>query len=113
MRALPLVKRCNEDWDAMNDGHCDHCNVRVHDLSALGESEAAELVASREVECVRFAVDRRTGNIRFRATVVGAVAITVAASSVALASASPPQKPTVTPDGGDASADVEYWMGKK
>jgi hypothetical protein len=109
------VKRCAEDFGAMKDGHCERCNVRVRDLSACTEEEAAAIVASPDVECVRFSVDRRTGNIRFRATVVGAVAIAVAASSVALASTtSPPnQKHAPAPDAGDASPDVDDWMGRK
>jgi hypothetical protein len=109
------VTKCDEDFGAMKDGHCERCDVRVHDLSARTEEEAEALLASREAKCVRFAVDRRTGNIRFRATVAGAVAITVAASSVALASAaSPPAggKSPPAPDAGDASADVAYYMGK-
>jgi hypothetical protein len=112
VRALPLVKRCDEDFGAMNDGHCDRCDVRVHDLSTRTESEAAALLASPEVGCVRFAVDRR-GDIRFRATVAGAVAITIAASSVAFAASPPSQKSAPAPDAGDASADVEFWMGRK
>jgi hypothetical protein len=113
MRALPLVKRCAEDFGAMKDGHCERCNVRVRDLSAGTEEEAAALVASPDVECIRFAVDRRSGNIRFRAAVASAVAITVAASSVALAASSPPsQKQSPAPDAGDASPDVEYYMGR-
>jgi hypothetical protein len=113
MRALPLVKRCHEDFAAMHEGQCDRCNVRVHDLSSRSEAEAKELLASADVECVRFAVDRR-GDIRFRATVAGAVAITIAASSVALAaSSSPSQKSAPHPDAGDAAADVEYWMGRR
>jgi hypothetical protein len=113
MRALPLVKRCHEDFDAMKDGDCERCGVRVHDLSSRTEAEAAALIASPEVECVRFAVDR-SGNIRFRAGVAAAAAITIAASSIALASSSssPPSQKKV-PDAGDASADVEPWMGRK
>ena len=114
MRALPLVKRCGEDFAAMKDGHCARCSTRVHDLSKASEAEAAEILASRHVECVRFAVDRR-GNMCFRVGVAGAVAITIAASSVALAS-SPPEpshKSSPSADAGDAAPDVEYFMGKK
>lgn len=114
MRALPLVKRCDEDFAAMKDGHCARCNTRVHDLSQRTEEEAAEILASSSVECVRFAVDRR-GNLRFRVGVASAVAITIAASTVALASApsEPSHKSSPSPDAGDASPDVEYFMGKK
>jgi hypothetical protein len=118
MRALPLARRCHEGFDAMRGDDrarsCDTCGVRVHDLSARTETEARAALASDDVVCVRFAVER-SGNIRFRAAVAGAVAITLAASGVAMASGSDekPSAPSAGDAGPDTRADVEHWMGRK
>jgi hypothetical protein len=127
MRALPLADRCREDFAAMDGDErarrCERCGIVVHDLSAVSEDEAAALVASPEVRCVRFAVDRR-GDIRFRVAAASAVAALLAASTVAIAAAPPiepeteKQKPS-PPSASDASSDVyrhpdvDFFMGRK
>ncbi|MEZ4450927.1 MAG: hypothetical protein R3B09_15710 [Nannocystaceae bacterium] len=64
---------CHEDWSAM-DGRgarrfCESCERHVHDLSAMSEDEARDLVgeAARSGEriCVRYSV-QTDGSIRFR-----------------------------------------------
>ena len=119
VRPLPLVVRCQESFSLMRGDdrtrRCERCGVDVHDLSARTEKEARELLASENPpRCVRFAVDRSTGKVRFRAAVVGAVAMSVAASSVALASGPTEavRQPPQADAGGDASTDVDHWMGR-
>lgn len=119
MRPLPLLVRCQESFTMMRGDdqtrRCERCGVDVHDLSARTEQEAREILASNSPPpCVRFAVERATGNVRFRAAVVGAVAMSVAASGVALASSrTEPVRQSQQADAGvDASADVDYWMGR-
>jgi hypothetical protein len=54
---------CPESWDAM-DGegdrrHCDRCSKVVHDLSGATELELRDVIARREVQCVRLRVDAK------------------------------------------------------
>jgi len=59
---LPVEKPCDADWQSMRPApeagasarFCEHCQKSVHDLSALTEQEAAEVLARPEAPCVRY-----------------------------------------------------------
>lgn len=92
---LPIQNPCHEDWTAMeSDGEsrrfCDVCTKHVHDLSAMTESKAREVLASESAKgrvCVRYTTDA-TGNIKFKTETVEAPSLwrmTLAAASMAMA----------------------------
>jgi hypothetical protein len=92
---LPIQNPCHEDWTAMaSDGEsrrfCDVCTKHVHDLSAMTESVARDVLASESAKgrvCVRYTTDT-AGNIKFKAETVEAPSLwrmTLAAASMALA----------------------------
>jgi hypothetical protein len=70
---LPIQNPCHEDWDAMHREagsrrFCEVCTKQVHDLSALTEPEAREVLVSESAKgrvCVRYTLDA-AGEIEFR-----------------------------------------------
>jgi hypothetical protein len=72
---IPIASPCGEDWTTMRGTNtrrfCDSCKKHVHDLSAMTEAEAAELMATRATEglCVRYLYDA-DGRIAFAPKVV-------------------------------------------
>ncbi|MCA9495069.1 MAG: hypothetical protein KC621_34310, partial [Myxococcales bacterium] len=63
---LRIADPCHEDWSAMTGDpcrrHCASCDKHVHDLSAMTERAARQLVASSTDLCVRYAV-RSDGSV--------------------------------------------------
>src|SRR4030095_4407973 len=56
---IQIASPCNAEWDSMTGNDqirfCDHCNFKVHNLSAMTRQKALRLVAdSRGRLCVRF-----------------------------------------------------------
>jgi hypothetical protein len=56
---IEVQSPCPKDWNRMSGSdqkrYCDHCNRHVHDLSAMTESEAQELICRAAGHlCVRF-----------------------------------------------------------
>lgn len=95
---LPIQDPCHEDWDAMNttDGasrFCDSCAKHVHDVSAMTERQAWTVLADESKRgrvCVRYTLDGRTGQIKYKIETVAAPAPMgftglLAAASVAVA----------------------------
>jgi hypothetical protein len=95
---LPIQDPCHADWDAMSqtDGarrFCDSCSKHVHDVSSMTEREAWTVLADASKQgrvCVRYTVDGRTGNIKYKVETVAAPTPTsfsglLAAASVAVA----------------------------
>lgn len=93
---LPIASPCHEDWDAMDPSargrFCHSCAKDVHDLAAMTEREARELLAATAGQriCVRYLADRE-GRIRFRPE---AVRVGVAVAGLALAACTPHDNPT-------------------
>lgn len=71
-RELTIPDPCPADWDAMGglDGDrarfCEHCQTRVHDLSAMRERDAAAFLAATRATgvCVSY-VREPDGSVRF------------------------------------------------
>lgn len=94
---LRIADPCHEDWGAMTGDrrrrHCASCDKHVHDLSAMTEGQARELVASSSDLCVRYAV-RSDGSV-LHASPAGrlprllAVAGALLSAAPALASSAP------------------------
>lgn len=68
---LPIANPCHEDWDAMRrepDARrfCDQCDKSVHDLSAMTERAAKDLLSAPRSGriCIRYKTDAR-GRVRF------------------------------------------------
>ncbi len=65
---VPIPEPCSADWDDMSGDErkrfCALCNKHVHDLSAMDEAAAREVVEQPDV-CVRYTVDARD-RIQFR-----------------------------------------------
>ena len=66
---LPITEPCHADWTAM-DGEektrfCGSCSKNVHDLSAMTEPEAKQLLETVEEPCVRYTCNP-DGSIRFK-----------------------------------------------
>jgi hypothetical protein len=91
---LPIASPCHEDWDAMDPSargrFCHSCAKDVHDLAAMTEREARELLTATAGQriCVRYLADRE-GRIRFRPE-----AVRVAVAGLALAACTPHDNPT-------------------
>jgi len=67
---IRVEKPCPKDWDGMTGDDkkrfCEHCQMHVHNLSAMTSREARELVSCAEGRlCVRFEKDG-SGNIKTR-----------------------------------------------
>lgn len=70
-RDLPIPSPCAADFgdmraDAPERRFCDRCDKHVHDLSLLSEREARELLERESRPCVRYLVDRGSGELVFR-----------------------------------------------
>jgi len=78
---LQVNTPCDADWDAMTGDErkrfCDHCSKHVHDLSALTEPEARELLSKPGI-CGRYRV-RPDGHVRFRGQRLTAAALVLSA----------------------------------
>jgi hypothetical protein len=91
---LPIQDPCHADWDAMShsDGgrrFCDSCAKHVHDVSSMTEQEARTVLTAESKKgrvCVRYTVDGRTGNIKYKVETVTAPAPTSFSSLLAAAS---------------------------
>ncbi|MEZ4321135.1 MAG: hypothetical protein R3F61_26890 [Myxococcota bacterium] len=75
----PIAARCplranGFRFEDLVDGHCDHCNERVVNLSQLTEREARALVARGRVSCVAVERDHQ-GRARFRPSRVAALLV--------------------------------------
>ena len=71
---LPIATPCNADWSTMDPRDrgrfCGECKKLVHDLSALRETAARKLLASKgEGLCVRYLHDEH-GNVWFQEQLV-------------------------------------------
>lgn len=92
---LPIASPCHEDWDAMDPSargrFCHSCAKDVHDLAAMTEREARELLAATAGQriCVRYLADR-DGRIRFRPEAAARAAV----AGLALAACTPHDNPT-------------------
>lgn len=68
---VDIESPCHESWDAMEGGEarrfCGVCEKHVHDLSAMRQDEAAELLRASAGErlCVRYTAEA-DGTLRFR-----------------------------------------------
>lgn len=63
---LRVAEPCREDWDAMTGDararHCERCQLRVLDLSAMTRAEAEQTLAQETPDgrlCVRYTLDAR------------------------------------------------------
>jgi hypothetical protein len=98
--SLPIQDPCSQDWSAMTGDEqkrfCGKCTKHVHDLSQHTERSARKLVSTSDDLCVRYSVQRRTGQISFRPSrrqrVFGALA-----AAVSLLTAAPAFGATTTP----------------
>ena len=57
---LPIAEPCHADWNTMSGDSrkrfCGSCTKHVHDLSAMTEPEAVDLLETMRNLCVRYAV---------------------------------------------------------
>ncbi len=90
---LTIAEPCHEDWTSMTGDErrrfCGSCNKHVHDLSAMDEDEAEELLGTEGEVCVRYEVDtegRVVHRSARRRVLKGVLAATLAATTPAWAS---------------------------
>lgn len=69
---LPILNPCDMPWSEMDGGqrrrHCEACDEKVHNLSAMTEAEARELVERRGDDgiCIQYQYDSEDGTVLFR-----------------------------------------------
>ncbi len=85
---IRIPEPCNEDWEGMTPEQrgrfCAACQKKVHDLSAMPESEAKRLLATEDDICVSYLSDAR-GEVRFQPERVVPLSRLVRRASVASA----------------------------
>lgn len=126
LESINIPSPCEADWDSMQGNDhvrfCSHCNLSVHNISAMTRAEAMRLVAQSEGRlCVRYyrkpsgeilnAIPYRLHQIKRRASRLAAGAFTAALSLSAIASAQTPSSSSSAADANaatvSASADDE------
>ena len=85
---IRIPEPCNENWEGMTPEQrgrfCGACQKKVHDLSAMSESEAKALLGSGQDICVSYLSDA-AGQVRFRPQPVVPVTRLLRRASVATA----------------------------
>lgn len=131
LESINIPSPCEADWDSMQGNDlvrfCSHCNLSVHNLSALTRKQALRLVAESEGRlCVRYyrkpsgeilnAIPYRLHQIKRRASRLAAGAFTAALSLSASVSAQTPSSsssPDTNAPSVSASADEETEADEK
>lgn len=105
-----IPEPCSEDWEGMTPQQrgrfCGACQKKVHDLSAMSESDAQALLQSGQDICVSYLSDA-AGEVRFRPQPVVPVGRLLRRASVASAAGLSLALAACTPHGEGPKLEVE------